>query len=303
MKKLISVITLLLIPFLFIGCMEKVKPAEYGKKYSGSGYSPELLTTGRHWVGPLETMAILDASTNISYLDFGVTMKDTNRDGSARIGLEMLFQISLRYKIRNDERVINAMFNDIKITDNHLSGRQVFAVYGENIVLNKAREILSLYTPEEVLSSREAISIQIANSLVEIFKNKPIEVSDILITKMVVPSVIEDRIKANKDKELKMAEAEAQQAIDVAKRDNEIILAQKEAEKRIIDAKAAATENNLLKAGLDEQVLKLREIEVRSKYADAWTLCMQNADCGKNTIYMPMESISSTAAQMRMYQK
>ena len=114
---------------------------------------------------------------------------------------------------------------------------------------------------------------------------------------------IEDRIKANKDKELKMAEAEAQQAIDVAKRDNEIILAQKEAEKRIIDAKAAAAENRLLKEGLDEKVLRLRDIEVRQKYADAGVICMQTEKCGDNTIFMPMESFSNPGAQMRMYSK
>lgn len=302
MKKLTLILTIML-AFIFTGCMEKIKPAEYGKIYSGAGYSPELLTTGRHFIWPLQTLVILDASTHMQYLDFGVTMKDTNRDGSARIGLEMQFQISLRYKIRNDKTVINTMFNDIKIEDNHLSGQKVFAIYGENLVLNKAREVLSLYTPEEALSNREAITIKVANEITTMFANKPIEVSDILITKMIVPTVIEDRIKANKDKELKMAEAEAQQAIDVARRDNEIILAKKEAQKRIIDAKAAAEENRLLKEGLDEKVLKLRDIEVRQKYADAWTACMQTEKCGDNTIFMPMESISSTAAQMRMYQK
>ena len=94
--KILKILLLSLAVFIFSGCMEKIAPAEYGKKISGSGYSPELLTTGRHFIGPFESLIILDASTNIEYIDFGVTMKDTNRDGSARIGLEMQFEVSLR---------------------------------------------------------------------------------------------------------------------------------------------------------------------------------------------------------------
>lgn len=303
MKKLLLSLFAIASVLMFSGCSEQVPPAHYGKKLTPDGYLPEVLPPGKHWIGFRESLIMLDGSTHIANPTITVTMKDVNKDGSPRPGLEMDFGVSLRYKLKDDPSVINTIFNDIVVSNNMLTGDEVYNVYGRVIVENRAREILAKYTPEEALANRKTINVALEKEIRSAFSSKPLKVSDIVITSMNLPKVIKDRIKKNKDKELKLAEAQAQQAIDLAQRDNEIILAQKEAEKRLIDAEASAAENKALNKGLSDKVLDLRKLEIQKIYASAWHECMSSGKCGQNTIFMPFEAMQSQGAQMRMYQK
>lgn len=301
---IVSVVVFIFGVIVYYKFLQKVEPAQYGKKLTPSGYLPEVLEPGNHYIGFREELIRLDGSSHLISIPLSVTMKDTNVDGSSRIGLEMEFEVSLRYKLKSNAEIINVIFNDLQIKDNYLSGEQVFEVYGKTIVLNKVREILSTYTPEEALANRETISNRVSIEMKEVFKNKPLDVYDVIIPRMILPQLIQDRISANKERELRLAEAQAQQRIDLEKRDNEIILAQKEAEKRLIDAQAAGAENKILNEGLTDKVLELRKLELQKIYAEAWRSCMESeGKCGSNTIFMPFEAMQSTGAQMRMYQK
>lgn len=302
MKK--YVLGLIMVSMLGLTACSKVEPAHYGKKLTGSGYLPEVLEPGKYFKWPWESIVKLDASTHMVELPLGVTMRDENSDGSSRIGLDMDFSVALRYKMRSDPQVINTMFNDIVVQDNYLSGEKVFETYGRVIVENKVRELLSRYTPEEALNNREFISSKLSEDLDKAFASKPISIQDVVISKMVLPPVIVKRINSNKDRELSLAQAQAQQRIDLEERSNQIVLAQKEAEKRLIDAQAASAENKELNSGLTDNVLALRKLEIQKVYADAWKACMlDEGKCGSNTVYMPFEAMQSTGANVRMYAK
>ena len=304
MKNIMIIITAIFIAIGFSGCGEKVEPAQYGKVLSMSGYSPEILPPGRYYLFPTETLVILDGSSHMEGIALGVTIRDSNVDGSYRTGLDMQFELSLRYKLKNDKEILNAMFSDFHVTNNFVSAPQIFLTYGKNPALNKVREILSNYTPEEALSNREVINNKIAIEMKELFKDKPIDVYDVIVSKMSLPKIIQTRIETAKDAELKLNQAQAEQRIALDKRDNEIILAQKEAEKRLIDAQAAAAENKALNEGVNSNILQLRSLEIQRIYAEAWLECMKSeGKCGSNTVYMPFEAVQTTGANIRMFQK
>lgn len=304
MKKLMK--TLLLAAFAVVylaGCSEQIPPGHKGKILGPSGYNPEVLGEGRHWVGIREQLVLLDLTTNRNDIRMTVTMNDYDGDKNARPGLDMEFILSFRYRLRDNADVINTMFHDIKVdVRTGVTANAVYSVYAKPVIETAFRDVVSKYTPEEALANRasvnEAVSLEIQKRLVRL----PIEVSDVVVTKMVLPKTIIDRIKANKDKELQIAQEQAQQAIDLTKRENSIVLAQKDAERNLIDAQAAAAQNKELQRGLSDQVLHLRELEIQKIYAEAFAKRFENSVQG-DTVFMPYEAMQSPGAQMRAFSK
>lgn len=286
------------------GCSKvTVPPAHKGKLIGKSGYSPEILSTGRHTKDYLQEIILIDMSSNQRSIPLGVTMMDYDTEGNPRAGLTMNFEISFKYSIKDDDAIINTMFNDLKITSNVVSADQVLNVHAMPLILTQARDVISKYTPEEVLANRGIINQKLGEAMKKRLTNVPLDVTNVLITKMTLPPLIERRIQANKDKELKIAEENAQQAIEMAKRQNAINLARKDAERDLVIAKSAAMQNEELNRGLTAEVLELRKLRIQEIYAEALKARLEQPMGDGDTLVVPYESLGNTAMQMRMYQQ
>jgi hypothetical protein len=297
MKKLLAIVAAISLLNL-TGCTESVPPAHYGKIHGVNGYSKELLSVGRHTVWGRDNLVLLDASTHVYENPVMVTMKDVNPDGSPRPGLEMQFAVKFRYKMKPDAEIIDTMFNDIKVADGYLGAETIYGIYGDPIIDQKSRELLSRYTPEEALANREIISKEMGKELTTALRRAPIEVSDVVVSKMVLPKVIKDRINKNKDRELALAEENAKQAIKLAKQNNEIVLANKRAERELIDAKSLAAQNVALGKSATPEVIRLRELAIQEIYANAVSEGMAKDG---NTTFLPFQAMGNTGAQVRMF--
>ena len=295
----------MLAPFIsvIIGCTETVPPAHLGKILNPDGYSPEVLTTGRHSVWGRDSLVLLDMSTNVNNQPIGVTMMDYDTDGKPRAGLEMGFVLSYKYRLKNDTKIINAMFNDIKVNaDTGIDSAQILSLYGSAIITTATRDVLSKFTPEEALANRGVVNQKVGLEIVKRLESSPLDISNVVITKMQLPDLIKKRIATNKDRELKLAEEKALQAIEKEKRTNAIALARQDATRDLIIAKSAAKQNIELNKGLTPEVLRLRELRIQEMYAEAVKERMSVPQAG-DTVFMPFAAVGETGANMRMFAK
>lgn len=299
MKKIL--LTLVVFGALVLsGCSEQVPPGHKGKILGVNGYNKELLGEGRHTAWGRDELVLLDLTTNIKFIPLSVTMRDYDNEGAVRPGLDMAFGLSFRYRLRDDKEIINTMFHDIKVDKEvGVTATAVYNIYAGPIVKTVFRDVLSQYTPEEALANRSKINHDVGKELALRLAKSPIKISDAVVTKMTLPKVIGDRLVANKDRELQIAQEEAQQAINLLKRENDIVLAGKDAQRDLIVARAAAAQNIALNSGLSNKVLELRRLDIAKIQAEAMMKRMESGAAG-DVVFLPYDAMSSVGSQVKM---
>lgn len=304
MKKIFSTLALLLVLALPVGCSSQVPPGYVGKKVSTSGVQPDIYEQGKHFHGFFTRMILINASSELRKAPVRVIMADydTDREGNQtrRIGLEMDFDVNVRYRIKDDERVVNSMLSDMTLDDDtdRITAQQMYQKYGNMVVGRVGREVLGNYTPEEILHNLEAINEQLFQGIKAGLNDSPLEVSSVSLGEFSLPRVISERISANKDTELKEAQATAQQRIDLLERQNQIELARQQAVREEVDARSMAQQNRILNESVTPEVLRLRELALREKEIEMMSNLAGN---GNSTIFIPYGAVDSAGAQFRMF--
>lgn len=283
MKKIL--ITLMLASTVAItGCSrETVPPASLGKKLDGSGYSEAVLPSGKYWVPFWQDIVLLDTSTQTIRERMTVRLKDN---------LELEFDVRFRTRLGGTDSVINAMFNDIKAVNNSISLGQVYGVYGRDVVTNISRSVVSQYKAEEVPQNFDRITASLQERMQEAFKNSPLEVSNVTLSDIIYPKVIDDAIQAQADRRLAIETEQNQQAIEMVKKENEMELAKADYEIRMIKAKALKDENEITAEGLSDRLIQYRQLDV-----------MESLGKSGNTIYFPYQDMGSYGLSNRIYAK
>jgi len=281
MKKLICV---LLIALATVGCSRvTVPPAAKGKILSGAGYSVDVKETGKYWLSWWENMVILDTSTQAMQERVTVKMSDD---------LDLTFDVRFRTRISGNDKVINAMFNDIKHENYQVTLPMVYKVYGRDVVQNAARSVMSKYKTKEVSANYDAINADMHKLLVEKMANSPLDVSNVTIGNITWPKVITDAIEAQQERELAIETEANQQAVRVVEKNNQLDMAEADYKIRIKKAEAIRDENQITAQGMNPMLLEYRRLEVLEKMAD-----------NKNAIFVPYEGMASPGLQNRMYSK
>lgn len=287
------------------GCSrEVVPPAHRGKVLNADGYLPELLDTGKHWLWWWEDLVLLDLTTNVRTLPLKVTMRDFDTETKKPIpGLTMNFKLTFRYRLKDEESVVQTMFNDVKVNpDTGVTAPQILNIYGLPIITTTFRDIIGDYTPEEAFANRAILSKKMGETLKKRLKRSPLNFSDVMVTEIILPTLISERISKNKERELKITGERAKQAIALVIRENNIVLARKDAERELIDAQAANAQNEELAGGITPEVLRLRELEIQRIYAEAMQTRLSQPQQG-DTIFLPYKAMESIGAQMRIFNK
>lgn len=306
MKKLILA-GLLATLALLTGCSEPIPPGYIGKIITKEGVTPEIYGVGRATVTGRDRLVLLETSSVRRAAPVRVIMADrvTNEAGELehRIGLEMDFKVNVRYRLRTDAKVINAMLQDMRLDSSvHSIGvQQVYDKYGNMVVGRVAREVLGKYTPEEVLGHLPEINQTLDAHIKAALKDSPLHIASVSLGPVQLPKVITDRINANKDTELSEAQRRAQQKIDLLEKQNEIELATQQAVREEVDAQSLANQNRILNASITPEVLRLRELQIREREIDMMREALVKGKA--NTVFIPYGAVDSAGAQFRMFQK
>ena len=203
----------------------------YYKRFGGGTVVDKVYAEGFHVVAPWDKMTVYNVryQTNPHYMDVL-----TNR------GLQVHLKLWIRYQPEYDtlgvlhQKVGPDYFNKIIVPD----------------VEATIREVVGKYDVEELYSSEKGILQKLTNEAFSLVSDKYLKIDSILITKIEMPPSIRVAIE-KKQEEQQLSEAYLYK----------LAREQKEAERKIIEAKGIQTSNSIIASSLSEQVLRWKGIE------------------------------------------
>ena len=208
------------------------------KRFGGGLEKDKIYNQGFHVVAPWNKMFIYDVRTNENYETMEVLSKN---------GLTIKVELSYRYQPEGDK--IGYLHDEI--------GPSYLDRIIKPEIRSATREVIGKYLPEELYSTkREAIQDEIFERTQENVKEKYLVLDAILIREVELPQTLQDAI----ERKLK----EEQLALEF---DFRLDRERKEAERKIIEAKAKAESNRILNASLSANILRDKGIEATLELA------------------------------------
>lgn len=126
-------------------------------------------------------------------------------------------------------------------------------------IRSAARSVVGRYTPEQLYSSkRDAIQAEIYEETKKIVDGQYIQLNEILVRDVTLPSTIKDAIERKLKQEQESLEYEFR-----------LVTASKEAQKVIIEAQGKADANRILSASLTDKILQDKGIEATIKLSES----------------------------------
>ena len=195
---------------------------------------------GFHFMNPLNNMVIYKVRQSETSEDMNVLSSN---------GLEIKADVSAWYKPNYSQLgLLHA-----KIGNDYMRVIVIPALRAS------ARSVIGRYTPEQIYSTkRDAIQDEIFDEAKNILDNKYIDLDQILIRSIVLPSTIKIAIESKLEQEQQSLEYEFK-----------IEKATKEAERQRIDATGKAEANEILNASLTDKILREKGISATLKLAES----------------------------------
>ncbi len=195
---------------------------------------------GFHLIMPWNTMYVYDVRIQEGFERMHVLSKN---------GLNISIDLSYRYQPITDK--LGYLHDEIGMN------------YLEKIIIpevrSATREVIGKYLPEELYSTkREVIQDEIFEQTRDAIRDKYLHLDAILIRNVVLPESLQEAIQ----RKLK----EEQAALEY---DYRLERERKEAQRRIIEAKAKAEANRILNASLTDKILRDKGIEATLKLASS----------------------------------
>lgn len=280
----VKILAISLIIAALTGCgFYTVPPASKGKILSTSGYSSDVKETGKYLLWGRDEMVVLETSTQTMAESVSVKMRDN---------MTLDFQVRFRTRIAGNDKVINAMFNDITHENYTVSLPRVYAVYGKDVVQSVARSVVGKYNTEDVGVNFDKITADLHAELVKRMVNSPLEVSNITLANIKYPDVITKAIEAQQERKLAIETEANNQAVEMVKKENELKLAKADYEIRMTKARALRDENKTTAEGLNAMLLEYRRLEV-----------LESMTKNNNAVFVPYEGLGSSGLSNRMFSK
>ena len=124
---------------------------------------------------------------------------------------------------------------------------------------SSARSVIGRYTPEQIYSTkRDAIQIEIFEETKKILDNNYVQLNQVLIRSVTLPTAIKDAIERKLNQEQESLEYEFR-----------LQKASKEAQRQRIEAEGKATANDIINQSLTERILREKGIEATLKLAES----------------------------------
>ena len=248
-------------------CTERVYPGYKGMVQRPSGLTGEVLEPGNHscW-GRDKLVLIENAETNyISKMD--VLCKDE---------LNFKFDVNVLARLKNgevkdfDKQVANIIDRQGgKIEWSGISGKLDFDVLYKTYIKPKvdaiSRSVVSKYETTQIRENRDIIEKEITKRVIKASKSTPVEIVTVVTSNFDYPDVITTAQESKKEREIKLEEEDAIQALELKRIKNRNIVAEKEILVKAKEARAEAAYINILGRALTPRYLKLKEIQNQEK--------------------------------------
>ena len=208
------------------------------KPFSGGLDTKTMFGEGFHVVAPWNKMYVYDVRINEEFEKMDVLSKN---------GLNI--EIELTYRFAANPSTVGLLHQEI--------GPDYVSRIIKPEIRSATREVIGQYLPEELYSTkREAIQVEIFSKTSKAIGAKYINLDAVLIRSVQLPDKLKNAIEQKLEEEQLSFQYEF-------KLDRE----RKEAERRIIEARAKAEANQILNASLTDKILKDKGIEATLELA------------------------------------
>ncbi len=239
----IGIAALVLLYIIVSSMIVTIEPGHKGvlfRPLSTGIVKDKVYDQGFHLIMPWNTMYVYDVRIQEGFERMHVLSKN---------GLNISIDLSYRYQPITDK--LGYLHDEIGMN------------YLEKIIIpevrSATREVIGKYLPEELYSTkREVIQDEIFERTRDAIRDKYLHLDAILIRNVVLPESLQEAIQ----RKLK----EEQAALEY---DYRLERERKEAQRRIIEAKAKAEANRILNASLTDKILQDKGIEATLKLASS----------------------------------
>lgn len=279
MKKVFLLFAAVFTMLVTNGCNETVPAGTKGKIMGTSGFQPEIYPPSRVWVGWRESMFLMDTTTRKFAQPIKVLLKDK---------LTLKADIVFRGRIEGTDKVVNYIFNDMKMDDRRVTTEEVYSVYAKQVVTNTAREVISKYNVDEVNQNYARITTELYNAIKPKLQGIPFQMSDVTLGNIQYPTIVTEAIEKAKERRMAIEKEQAQVQIELTKAEGREKIAKAEYRIKMLEAKRLADYNQKIAEGITDDLLALRQLEVQEKMVDAIA-------ANKNVVYMPMDMMNGVS--------
>ena len=292
MFKYFKLAVLLITVLALSACGERVEvPAGHVAKIMGTnGYQNGIRTTSKFRLP--KCWGYCDKLVLMNVTDSPVTEKMTLLMPIDK--LEMTFDIRLTLAV-NPEKY-EELFTKLPPQDNGdvavISLTTAYNTYAQPIIRTVAREFLSKYSIEQVMSSREAINNELAVVLTKAINAKtPFQVRYAGLGEIEYPPIIKEAQENTAKRREAIQQEEAQLQISRVELERQLQEAKLQRAVDVEKAEAEAEVNRILADSVTTQYVRYRELNNQELLAKT---------AGNKTVFVPTDMLRTTAGQVKL---
>ena len=271
MKKVIALVITVLIAVVaaitVILCVERIPVGSVGVVYSARGVEDVVLSQGWHFISPLKSVKEFPISQQ--QIVFSNDPSDYNSDKHADWSIDapasggmVKINLTVNYNFQPD-RVV-----ELYSKFNGMDGEQIVASRVQNSIIAYVKEVTPDFSVMDIYSDKKTeVNDAITSYLNEKLSNEyGITVSSALVIDVQLNETLQQKVQQKEEakQEAEIAELEKQTA--QAQAETNQVIAESEANIKLIEAEAEAEANRIIAASITPELIQMKEAEARLEH-------------------------------------
>ena len=271
MKKAIALVITVLIAIVaaitVVLCVERIPVGSVGVVYSARGVEDTVLSQGWHFISPLKSVKEFPISQQ--QIVFSNDPGDYNSDEHADWSIDapasggmVKINLTVNYNFQPD-RVV-----ELYSKFNGMDGEQIVASRVQNSIIAYVKEVTPDFSVMDIYSDKKTeVNDAITSYLNEKLSNEyGITVSSALVIDVQLNETLQQKVQQKEEakQEAEIAELEKQTA--QAQAETNQVIAESEANIKLIEAEAEAEANRVIAASITPELIQMKEAEARLEH-------------------------------------
>lgn len=255
MKRITVYLTIFLVSLAFFACRQPIPAGHVGRTWEPSGFSPKILGPGKHACWGHCQMYRMEVSDRQVAIPMKVLCADS---------LNFHFNVGILAAVnKEDPEKIKQAFDNITPQDGYtVSSEQLFGMYVKPIVDQEARKVASKYRTDEIVENRAKIIEEIRAAIKKELAGSLVVVKMITVNNLDFEESITKAQEEKAKRRIEIDTEKAKQEKRVIEAQNELVIAELQYKKELIEASMVADANKIIGASITPQYLGYKQLEV-----------------------------------------
>lgn len=292
MKQLLHVAGLFLIGTFLVACGDPVEvpPAHVGKLSTPSGLQEGIIPPSKLRLDSLcvtcDSLILVEASDHPIKESMPIFMpKDT-----LNLTVEVRGTVSISADEQNVEKIFDRVSSESTTNERVkiIQIETVYAVYGQPVIREVVRSIITKYEIAQVLQNRDALSLELTAAVREKLKDSPLTLPQFGLADIQPPPVIVAAQESAKEREIAIDRAEADKQVKLKEAEAALAVAIKQQEVDLKEAETQVLVEKKLSESVSQAFVTQRSLRVLEMLAKS----------ENKVFFLPMEAMKNPALVM-----